>query len=422
MPMETAEPVHEPELMPPAPEPGHEPAPEPSRDPVAETATPSSEPARRHGSRRGVVVWATTVVVAVCVGLVCGRWAFGTPKVTATSDGPATVAVAQMTVGRSIPVAVSATWSARPFGVGAASGVLTSVAVKDGATVHVGDVLYTVDLRPVVAGVGAVPAFRDLSAGASGADVTQLQQLLISTGFLHGGASGTFDAGTAAAVRAWQAKLGVPADGTVRAGDVVYAARLPARVQLGQDVTVGQRLLPGDVVLSVLDGTPEFNATIQQGSSVDPSKPIQVTFQDQQVTAVVASTRSDQSGNSILTLTRQDGSPICGGACDQVPLNPNQAVYQASQVVTPPATGPGVPAAAVWFTTSGDPYLVRSDGTRVPVTIRSQGQGGVVVDGVADGTVVVLADQTAPAPPAGQPAEPASTPSAPASPAASSGS
>ncbi|ACZ32175.1 Peptidoglycan-binding domain 1 protein [Xylanimonas cellulosilytica DSM 15894] len=339
--------------------------------------------------------WAAAVVVAAGLGVVFGRWAFVAPQVEETTNVPATVTVAQMTVGRSLPVAVSAVWDAQPFGVGAAVGVLTSVDVADGATVSVGDRLYTVDLRPVIAAVGTVPAFRDLSQGMKGEDVAQLQRFLVDAGYLKGRADGDFGAATTVAVRAWQRILDVERDGVVRAGGIVFASALPARVQVADGFDVGTRVADGDAVLSVLDAQPAFIATVPSGFSVDATLPIEVTFDGETVTTVVAGSRDDQSGNRILTLTRQDGSSVCADRCDLVPLDEAAAVFDARQVLAPEVTGPGVPAAAVWFEAGGEAYVVLPDGTKTPVTILGQGQGSVVLDGIEVGAVVVLADQAA---------------------------
>lgn len=359
---------------------------------VDRVGIPAPSVRRRH---LGPWLWGAALLAAVGLGVVLGRWAFEPPPVAAGSSTPATVAVAQMTVGTSVPLAVSARWTVRPLGVGAASGVLTSIDVADGAAVQPGGRLYTVDLRPVVAAVGDIPAFRDLAQGARGADVTQLQRLLADGGFLGGHRDGVVDRATVAAVKAWQASLGVEQDGVVRAGDLLFAARLPARVELAQDVAVGKRLVPGDVVLSVLDGDPEFVATIPQAQDVDPTLPIEVTVEGEVVPAVVAGSRDDQSGNTLWSLTRADGSALCAARCDEVPLDPQQAVFPARQIVVPEVTGPGVPAAAVWFTADGEPYLVGTDGARLPVRILGRGQGAVVFEGVEPGTVVLLADEGA---------------------------
>ncbi len=56
---------------------------------------------------------------------------------------------------------------------------------------------------------------RNLARGAKGADVTRLQQFLISNGFLpQGSATGFFGAQTEKAVQGWQAKNGVASAGS----------------------------------------------------------------------------------------------------------------------------------------------------------------------------------------------------------------
>ena len=91
--------------------------------------------------------------------------------------------------------------------------MLTSIDIADGASADLGARLYTVDLRPVVAAVGAVPAFRDLAQGSRGADVAQLEQLLVSTGFLASPADDSFGRDTTEAevdrfAAAWNALAG----------------------------------------------------------------------------------------------------------------------------------------------------------------------------------------------------------------------
>ena len=347
-----------------------------------------------HSRRRGAALWwVLAVVVAAGLGVVFGRWAFLPPAVEAYAAEPSTVAVVEVTVGRSVPVVVSAVWEVVPFGVGAASGTLTTLEVADRDVVEAGQVVFTVDLRPVVAAVGEVPAFRDLAAGVRGADVEQLQRFLTDAGYFRGVVDGRFGAGTTAAVREWQRGLGVPVDGVVRAGDLLFTSSLPARVVLGDDVAVGRRVSEGEVVLSVLSEAPGFWASPQVDAMVDPSLPIAVTVGDELVVAVVAGVERDEWGGSRMALTRADGSPVCGDGCDLVSLIPADAVFAARQVVTAEVSGPGVPAAAVHFDAAGNASLVTPEGVRLPVSVVEQGQGQVVLDGVEVGTVVVLAGE-----------------------------
>ena len=55
----------------------------------------------------------------------------------------------------------------------------------------------------------------------SGADVRQLEEVLVELGFEPGAVDGTFDADTEAAVTDWQTSIGADPDGVVDLGDVV---------------------------------------------------------------------------------------------------------------------------------------------------------------------------------------------------------
>ncbi|MDR0481862.1 MAG: peptidoglycan-binding protein [Cellulomonadaceae bacterium] len=339
---------------------------------------------------KGLVGWVAAVVVALGAGVVLGRWAFMPPAADNKALTPATVTVTEMTVGQSTPVAVSAEWTMAPLGIGASEGTLTSLKVATGDTVKAGQIIYTVDLRPVTVAQGEVPAFRDLEQGDSGADVAQLQEMLIAKDLYHGTADGYFSRPTLSAVSAWHKSMGIEQDGIVHAGDIVYAEHLPSRVLIADDIAVGTRIHPGDPVLKALIGTPRFIAVSYSGNAVDTSLPIEVTFNGEPVTAIVAESNDDGGGNTLMDLTREDGSPLCADACDDVPLSSQEAVYPARQIMVPPVTGPGVPAAAVQLDAQGSAFVVDQNGTSIPVTILGQGQGSAVLEGVEVGQIVVL--------------------------------
>ncbi|MFF1632490.1 peptidoglycan-binding protein [Leifsonia sp. NPDC058248] len=96
-----------------------------------------------------------------------------------------------------------------------ADGTITSIDTDPNSPINEGATLFTVDLRPTVAGVGATPSFRALARGAKGQDVKQLQSLLFSLGFYEGSLDGGFGAATEAAVRRWQSTTSVAEDGIV---------------------------------------------------------------------------------------------------------------------------------------------------------------------------------------------------------------
>lgn len=191
-----------------------------------------------------VLVGALLVAGGVAVG-----WAAGVvaerPEDTDESAVPALVEVVQGSVGSTINLNTVAEWFPTPSGHNRAAGTVTAVRIDEGQSVGVGDVLYDVDLRPVSVAQGTTPAFRDLAAGASGADVEQLERFLSTMGFLTIDPDSEFKSGTTTAVKAWQRSLGLPASGTVRTGDIYYLPVLPVRVSLDLEVVSPGQTLSG---------------------------------------------------------------------------------------------------------------------------------------------------------------------------------
>ncbi|MEU9166844.1 peptidoglycan-binding protein [Streptomyces sp. NPDC048420] len=94
-------------------------------------------------------------------------------------------------------------------GEGAAEPVVTKLPVNTGDTIRAGQLLLEVSGRPVFVLKGELPVYRDLKPGAKGDDVAQLQKALRDLGHGTGNdPSGTFKAGTKAALQAFYAGLG----------------------------------------------------------------------------------------------------------------------------------------------------------------------------------------------------------------------
>ena len=180
------------------------------------------------GRRRlGAVVSAVVLVGA-------GGWFAGTqvqsPADAAASHqapkaGPVTVSVVRQSLTASVVATGSVEFAsprplslAGPVGSGAAAGAdgegaeqrVTKAPVA-GTKIKEGDVLMTVNGRPVFALGGSVPMYRALGPGTSGDDVTQLQKALKQLGFDPGGTGGTYGQGTATAVSDWYKSEGYDA-------------------------------------------------------------------------------------------------------------------------------------------------------------------------------------------------------------------
>jgi peptidoglycan hydrolase-like protein with peptidoglycan-binding domain len=132
------------------------------------------------------------------------------------------------------------------------AGTVTSI-VAGGDTVDAGTVVATVDGAPVVAMIGDVPVYRDLSTtSATGADIRQLEMNLVQLGFDPDHKiviDEKFDAATKTAVTAFENSLGLTGDGKITKGELVF---VPGRLlvdtvsaAVGSSVNAGSPLVVG---------------------------------------------------------------------------------------------------------------------------------------------------------------------------------
>jgi peptidoglycan hydrolase-like protein with peptidoglycan-binding domain len=366
----------------------------------ASDAVADESSAELAGPRRRWQGWLASAMVLLLAGGV-GGWALRTilepaPDVLA-SPGFTLVTAQQGEVGQSVRLNASAQWVPEHTAIGHAAGVVTTVDVDTGAPVAAGGVLFTVDLRPVVAAAGEVPAFRDLGVGARGADVAQVQRMLADLGHYPGTADGTFGQAVSNAVRAWQRDLGVTVDGVVRRGDVVFVPDLPARLALPDDLTVGRPLSGGEPVVHVLPDAPEFTIALPDGQArlVATGMAVDVSHDGGSWPAAITAIRQHpETGGQIAVLAHVDGGPVCADECAQVPLGEATLLPSVIHVV-PQVAGVVVPASAVVSTSDGQTVVVTAGGELVPVTVEASASGMAVVGGVEAGTQVRTPGQRA---------------------------
>jgi uncharacterized membrane protein YgcG len=110
---------------------------------------------------------------------------------------------------------------------------ISKLDVAAGDTITNGKQLAEIDGQPLFALTGTVPAWRDLTPGETGPDVTELQQALALLGYYDDGdTAGYYGAATEYAVTLYYEHLGYapPSSGGVPAADVVFLPALPATV------------------------------------------------------------------------------------------------------------------------------------------------------------------------------------------------
>jgi peptidoglycan hydrolase-like protein with peptidoglycan-binding domain len=311
-----------------------------------------------------------------------------------------TFRVDNVKIGSSLNLTVIASWELIPLGSGAATGTITEVVARSGEWVDSGEVLYTVDLHPVVIARGNSPMFRNLASGDSGNDVKQLQQFLTDHGFYNGIIDGKFSSLTTAAVKSWQRSLAVPRTGMVLASELVFVPSLPVRVVLADAIRTGQIVSPGtDVVFGVAD-SPEFSAIFSAGMQQD----IAPLFGSEIAINMPGATREwrgavgerlDRSDGSLhYALKSFDDAPICRTECQMIPIADGGVAIPGQAIIVPEIEGPAVPPSAVGTAADGTRFVVNANGERVQVEVIAVNNTRIIVDGLSVGDLVLLFSET----------------------------
>jgi hypothetical protein len=175
-----------------------------------------------------------------------------------------------------------------------------------GQTIRQGQAIYQVSGTPVVLLYGNVPAYRDLSPGMTGADVTELNTDLVKLGYATASALGPrsgwdyFSGETAYALGLLQAHLGLTQTGTLPLGQAVF---LPGAIQitgLGTGAVPGGSAAAGATVLTGSSLTPvvtmDLDASMQ--TEVAAGNKVSVTLPDGSVTTGVISSVSTATSSS----------------------------------------------------------------------------------------------------------------------------
>ncbi len=335
-------------------------------------------------------------LVLVLTAFAAGWWGtrqalFPSPSPLAVPE-PLTYAVVPGEVGRSLTFAAVAEWELSEAARNAASGTVTSVEIIDGTEVGPGQVLYRMDLRPVVVARGEIPAFRDLTTGLEGPDVAQLQGLLAELGFYQGPVDGRYGSETAGAVGAWQKSLGNKSDGVVRRGDLVFLPELPARVALGEGIEVGAPLSGGELAVLRVAEQPSFTIplSVEQRSLVPLSAHVLISHPGGQWEGEIASARETTEGQLDLVLVGKGGGSVCGEACPGLVPVGERIDFPVEVVVIPRTQGPVVPVAALQAEAGGRLTVRLLGGEVVEVEVLAASGGLAVVQGLEVGDVIVL--------------------------------
>ncbi len=201
-------------------------------------------------SRRILVVGAVAAVAVAAVGV---AWLVSADGNDAQADDItplATAVVEQRDVVTYDETTATLEYTDSVTVVSPVAGTVTSI-VAAGDPIVAGSVVATIDGNPVVAMIGDVPGWRDLSTSSSdGIDIRQLETNLVALGFDPDGEIAIdqeFDSATADAVDLWKATLGLDEDAEVALGLVTF---VPGELQVDAASTdVGGAASAGSALL-----------------------------------------------------------------------------------------------------------------------------------------------------------------------------
>ncbi len=254
------------------------------------------------------VLAAVTVVGGV---LVMSGWR---EQALAAQRVPNTAQVEKRTLSATVSQGGILTYRARSDGtpysvINQAQGTYTELPGL-GRVISQGHVLYRVNDRPVVLLRGSTPAYRTLSAGVSGPDVTEVNADLVALGYatrsqLHP-SSAFFGSATTTAVEKLQAALGVARNGSLALGQVVFE---PTDVRVTSvSAQLGGRTQPGETVLQATSTTRQVQVALaaSQQTTMAVGDKVTITLPDNRTTRGVVA--------SVATVATCPSSSGAGGA------------------------------------------------------------------------------------------------------------
>jgi hypothetical protein len=349
----------------------------------------------------------------------------------AAQQAPAhTAQVVKRTLSAMVSQAGTLTYRARSDGspysvINQARGTYTKLPAV-GQVIFQGHVLYRVNDSPVVLLRGSTPAYRTLSAGASGSDVAELNADLVALGYATRAqlspTSPAFASATTTAVQKLQAALGMTQNGTLALGQAVFE---PTAMRVTSvSAQPGGSAHTGATVMQATSTTRQVQVALNASQQTDVAVGDKVTISlpnNQTTPGVVSSVgtvatcpsssgSSESSSNSAapgtdscssgasgsgtptITVGVTPSHPAATGKWDQAPVQIGITTARASSALVVPVTA--------LLARSGGGYAVEvvgADATNhlVPVSLGlfddAEGLVQVTASGLAAGQEVVVA-------------------------------
>lgn len=273
------------------------------------------------------------------------------------------------------------------------AGTVTS-APSSGTLLEAGTAPISVDGQPVILLDGAVPAWRSISWGATGSDVTQLQHNLRTLGYdpdLE--ITGTFSTATSVALRKLQKHLNIKATGQIDLGQVVFA---PTPRILTNAAALGSILTPGASLLETTSNVRAVNIEADPGDAMtlQPGQEATVQLPDgstaKAVVAAISKTVQSQPSQSDASTSNRTQSVVLRlttqiSRLDSTPVTATVTISRIPNALVVPVTA--------LRARPGGGYVVdtRNGPISVDVTTYSDGLVALAGDQLTVGTEVQVA-------------------------------
>ena len=219
-----------------------------------------------------VLAGAAVLVAVTATGGVVARSSAKQATAAAQEPPANTATVEKGKLSAMVSQAGTLTYRARSDGspysvINQARGTYTKLP-NSGDKIDCGDMLYRVNDHPVLLLCGSTPAYRTLSKGDSGPDVTELNANLVHLGYASRAqldpSSDSFSSETASALEKLQSKLGEDQTGSLDLGQAVF---LPEPVRIATATgELGGSARPGAQVMYAT------SATLEVQVALDPSQ------------------------------------------------------------------------------------------------------------------------------------------------------
>jgi hypothetical protein len=282
-----------------------------------------------------VLAGAAVLVAATAAGTAAVTSA---PKpASAATQQPAAAQTAQVekrSLSAMVSVPGTLTYRAQPDGspysvINQARGAYTRLPAA-GQVISQGHALYRVNNSPVVLLYGSTPAYRTLSAGATGPDVAELNADLVALGYATSAqlsrTSTAFGSATTTALDKLEAALGVTQNGTLTLGQAVFE---PSAVRVTTvSAPPGGSAQPGQTVLQATSTARQVQVALDAAQQTDVAvgDKVSITLPNNRTTpgtvtsvGAVATCPSSSASAGSGSSTAAPGTDTCSSASSSRP-------------------------------------------------------------------------------------------------------